>query len=168
MTTDLVATATALRLPLPVTWRDPHTVPRDLLRAKIAELETACNQQPDSPDLWTCLGMAYAMDFRVHPSMEVLEKARNLAPDHFWAQFKLSELYYRLRTLTLAEKETLRALELAGNPAEYLITRKQLQEIRRLVRDGTQKPDWTRSLLPPVVALSGLAFAGALIVSLLR
>ena len=39
MTTDLVATATALRLPLPVTWRDPHTVPRDLLRAKIAELE---------------------------------------------------------------------------------------------------------------------------------
>jgi hypothetical protein len=66
---------------------------------------------------------------------------------------KYSELHYRLRTLERAEEETLKALELAGDHWELSVARKQLQEIRRLRREGTQKPTWTKPLLAPVVLM---------------
>jgi hypothetical protein len=145
-------------LPLPVPWRDPHTVSRDELRAMIRGLEQACAANPHSPDLHTCLGMACAMDFQVYRSMDLLEAARTMAPDHFWAQFKFAELQYRLRALPLAEQETLRALALARTPLEYTAARAQLQEIRRLFRNGTQKPAWTKPLFAPaLLLLAGLA-----------
>ncbi len=64
---------------------------------------------------------------------------------------KLAELYYRLRALHRAEAETKRALDLAGDAAELGVARRQLQEIRRLKREGTQKPEWNRSLRAPAV-----------------
>ena len=154
--TALVAQPLAA-LPLPVPWRDPHTVPKEMLAAYIVQLEAAVQAEPKSADLWTCLGMAYAMALRVHPSMNALETARDLAPAHFWAQFKYAELNYRLRALPLAEQETLRALDLASGKMEYAVARRQLQEIRRLIREGTQKPAWVKPL--PMAALASLGIA---------
>lgn len=142
----------AVRLP-PIPWRDPYTVsPADLARY-IQTLETACEQNPRSADLRTCLGMAYAMDYQVYKSMDALELAVGLEPDHFFAQLKYAELHYRLRALIRAEQETLKALDLAGNAWELSLARKQLQEIRRLMREGTQKPEWTKSLTMPGLML---------------
>ena len=97
--------------------------------------------------------MAHAMNYDVYKSMDALEYAVEVDPQHFFAQLKLSELFYRLRALVRAERETLKALELAGNSFELALARKQLQEIRRLHREGTQKPEWTKSLKGPAVLL---------------
>ena len=140
-------------LPLPVLWRDPHTVSPTQLAAYISHLERAVAEQPRSPDLRTCLGMAYAMNLDVYKSMDAFEIARDIDQTHFWSQMKYSELLYRLRTLPKAEVETLRAMELANNGAELMVGRRQLQEIRRLIREGTQKPAWTKSLRAPTVGL---------------
>ena len=153
---------------LPVPWRDPHTVSKAALGVHIAELEQACQLNPESADLRTCLGMAYAMDLQVHRSEEALDQARELAPDHFWAQFKYAELQYRLRALPLAEQETLRALELASNRTEYAASRRQLQEIRQLIRGGTQKPAWTKPLLAPALATAAVSVFLCLIVLVLK
>ena len=59
--------------------------------------------------------MAYAMNYEVYKSMDALELAVQLEPDHFFAQFKYAELQYRLRALIKAEKETLKALDLASH-----------------------------------------------------
>ena len=75
-------------------------------------------------------------------------------PEHFFAQLKYAELHYRLRALIRAEQETLKASELAANPWEFSLARKQLQEIRRLMREGTQKPEWTKPLKAPAFACS--------------
>jgi hypothetical protein len=136
-----------------VPWRDPHTVPAGELGRYIARLEAACVENPDSADLRICLGMAYAMNFDVYRSMDVLEAAVCLEPENYFAQLKHAELLYRLRALPRAEEETLKALELAGNGWELALARAQLQEIRRLRRNGTQKPAWTKSLLPPALLL---------------
>ncbi len=141
---------------LPVPWRDPHTVSPAQLAEYIGMLEKSCEQNPHSADLRTCLGMAYAMNFDVYKSMDALEAAVQLDQQHFLAQLKYSELFYRLRALPRAEEETLKALELAGNGWEYSLARKQLQEIRALYRNGTQKPAWTKSLKTPVLALAAL------------
>ena len=97
--------------------------------------------------------MAYAMNLDVYKSMDAFEIARDIDQTHFWSQMKYSELLYRLRTLPKAEVETLRAMELANNGAELMVGRRQLQEIRRLIREGTQKPAWTKSLRAPTVGL---------------
>jgi hypothetical protein len=138
---------------LPVPWRDPHSVSPVKLAEYIGQLERACLENPHSADLKTCLGMARAMNFDIYKSMDALEEACRIDPLHFFAQLKLAELQYRLRALEVAEEETIKALDLAGNGWEISLARKQLQEIRRLRREGTQKPAWTKSLLAPALVL---------------
>ena len=53
--------------------------------------------------------------------------------------------------------ETMKALELARNSWEASLARKQLLEIRRLKREGTQKPEWNKSLVPPALLFAALA-----------
>ena len=55
-----------------------------------------------------------------------------------------------------AEEETLKALDLATNAWELSLARKQLQEIRRLMREGTQKPEWSKPLATPAWFLVAL------------
>src|SRR5689334_10997203 len=105
------------RLPA-LPWRDPHAVSPEELSGYIAVLKKACLDNPKSADLRVALGMAYAMDYNVYDSMDALELATQLEPEHFWAQMKYAELQYRMRTLVVAEAETLKAVDLAGNPWE--------------------------------------------------
>ena len=153
-----VAVERPLRLP-PVPWRDPHSVDPVQLAGHIATLEQQCLEHPNNADLRTCLGMAHAMNFDVYKSMDALEEARRMEPENFWAQQKFAELYYRLRALDRAEEETKRALDLAGSAWEMSVARKQLQEIRRLRREGTQKPAWTKPLASPAVLVLVLMVA---------
>ena len=164
--TEQNVTQAPLRLPA-VPWRDPHTVSPEQLSDYIAMLERACEENPRSPELRTCLGMAHAMNYDAYRSMDALEAARELDPEHFFAQLKYAELHYRLRALVKAERETLRAVELAGNAWELSLARHQLQEIRRLMREGTQKPEWTKPLLAPSVAFA-LMLAVAFLAAVLR
>ena len=152
-----------VRLP-PVPWRDPHTVSPAQLAEYIHGLEIACEQNPGSADLRTCLGMAHAMNYDVHKSEDALELATQLEPDNFFAHLKYAELHYRLRALVRAEKETLKASELAMNSWELSLARKQLLEIRRLMREGTQKPEWTKPLTRPSLVFLVMAIFLCLVV----
>jgi hypothetical protein len=143
------------RLPK-VPWRDPHTVSPEELSGYIQTLEKSCLENPQSADLRTCLGMAYAMNFEVYKSMDALEAATAIDPENFWAHFKRAELHYRLRALPLAEEQTLHALQLAGSPWEASLARKQLQEIRRLRREGTRDVAWIKPLGRPVVCFAAM------------
>lgn len=159
MSSALAITSTtrtpAPRPPVPmVPWRDPHTVSPEELAAYIARLEQACLENPESADLRTCLGMAHAMNYDVYGSMDALEAAIRLDPRNFWAQYKQAELHYRLRALIRAEEETRKALDLAENPWQLSLARKQLQEIRRLSREGARNVAWTKSLGAPAAIFS--------------
>jgi hypothetical protein len=145
-------------LPL-IPWRDPHTVSPEELAGYIAKLEQACRLQPQNADLRTCLGMAYAMNYEIYKSMDALAAAVSLEPDNFYAQYKSAELWYRLRALHRAEDETVKALHLAGNAFELSLARRQLHEIRRLKREGTQKPDWNKPLRGPAILFAILLAA---------
>ena len=158
----IVASALPLDRPsilLPVSWRDPHSVTKEELTSYVTLLERACAENPKSADLRTCLGMAYAMDFQVYKSSDALEAAIELDETHFFAHMKYAELLYRLRALTRAEEATKKALDLAGNTWELGLARKQLQEIRALMRNGSQRPEWTKPLVVPVLSLVGLLAA---------
>jgi len=144
---------------LPIPWRDPHTVSPEVLAQHIASLEQACLDHPQSADLRTCLGMAYAVNYDVYKSMDALEAATDLDPRHFWAQLKFAELHYRLRALPRAEAETLKALDLAENGWQLSLARKQLQEIRRLTREGARRIPFNKPLLAPALVTLGMIVA---------
>ncbi len=142
--------------PLPVPWRDPHTVLPAELKEYIEFLEKACEEHPLSADLRTCLGVAHAMNYDVYKSMDALEGAVALDETHFFAQLKYSELLYRLRAMERAEAETLKAVNLAGNGWELALARKQLQDIRQKRREGTQRPEWNKPLKTPAICMVAL------------
>jgi hypothetical protein len=144
---------------LPIPWRDPHTVSPEVLAQHIQALEQACLDHPQSADLRTCLGMAYAVNYDVYKSMDALEAATDIEPQHFWAQLKYAELHYRLRALPRAEAETLKALDLAENGWQLALARKQLQEIRRLTREGARRVHWNKPLLAPALVTLGMIVA---------
>lgn len=156
---DLQTGAIVRSLLPPVPWRDPHSVSPDRLNDYIRTLEQACVDRPDSADIRTCLGMAYAMNYEAYKSMDALEAACEINPSSFWARLKYAELHYRLRALSKSEKEMLHALQLATNQFEASVARKHLLEIRRLTREGTVRPLLARSL-----TTRGLILAAACVV----
>ena len=160
MSAELVKTSVKLQAQLqsipPVPWRDPQSVAPEEIRGYIQTLESACLENPQSADLRTCLGMAYAVNYDVYKSMDALEGATALDPTHFWAQLKFAELHYRLRALALAEKETLKAVELAQNSWQLSLARRQLQEIRALSRASLRNVTWDKPLTIPALLLSAL------------
>jgi tetratricopeptide (TPR) repeat protein len=163
MSTALVSTAVTGLWPRdgalpPVPWRDPHSVSSEDLTAYIQQLEAACQANPQSASLRTCLGIAYAVGYDVYKSMDALEEALAIDPEHFWAQLKYGELLYRLRALPRAEEETRRAADLAANPLQLAIARRQMKEIRDLKNGSVRNMEWTKPLTVPAVLLA-LMFA---------
>jgi hypothetical protein len=100
--------------------------------------------------------MAHAVNYDVYKSMDALEEARAIDPDNFWAQLKYAELHYRLRALNRAEAETRRAAELAVNPFQLAIARKQMKDIRELQHSSVRNVEWTKSLVMPTLVLSAM------------
>ena len=153
--TTRLAPQTPSSLP-PVPWRDPHSVAPADLTAYIQQLEQACLENPRSADLRTCLGIAHAVNYDVYKSMDALEDARAVDPENFWAQLKYAELLYRLRVLNKAEEETRRAADLAQNPLQLAIARKQMKDIRELQHSSIRNVHWTKPLTVPTLVISGM------------
>ena len=144
-------------------WKDPFAVPPEKLGEIIVSLQNACAQNPANAALHTFLGMAHAMNYDVYQSMDALEEARRIAPQNFFAQFKLAELFFRLRLIDRAENETSRAMALASSGAEIALVRKQLSEIRRLKRKGVERTECTKSLKVSAIGMTFILFLISLI-----
>lgn len=132
-------------------WRDPHSVPPEQLAEFIKSLNEACGLNPENADLYTCLGIAYAMNYDPQRSMDALEDARRIDPNNYFAQLKYAELFFRMRIIDRAETETLRALDLAANTWELSLAQRQLSEIRQLRRKGLSRPAWAKSVKVPAI-----------------
>ena len=132
------------------------------LAATIGELERACLENPKSAALWTCLGIAYAVNYDVTKSLDALETATQVEPDHFWAQLKYGELQYRLRVLRNAEATTLKAETLAENPWQLSLARKQLKEIRKLTGGKSLQPGLVKPqrLVPALLCSAVIVVVG--------
>jgi hypothetical protein len=132
------------------------------LASTIGELELACLEHPKSAALWTCLGMAYAVNYDVAKSIAALETATDVEPNHFWARLKHGELQYRLRVLQHAEATTLKAETLAGNAWQLSLARKQLKEIRKLSGGKSLQPvlEEPKRLVPALLFSACLLVAG--------
>ena len=101
------------------------------------QLEQACLENPQSADLRTCLGMAYAMNYDVYKSMDALEDARRRRSRTTSGRSSSTpSCTTGCARSTAPRRKRCRALELADNPWQLAVARQQLQEIRRLSARG--------------------------------
>src|SRR6185437_14898043 len=94
----------------------------------------------------------------VHPAIEELKESVRLAPNSFIAQFKLGELWMRLRVIEKAEEHTRIAALLAQNLAQADLARKQAATIRTMKREGIERGGYT-SVFGPIVPFLRRIFA---------
>ena len=155
MTSEITVTANnSLALPQ---WRDPQGVPPEVRKNNVQALEKACLENPQSPDLQACLAMAHAVNFDSYKSIDALERALQLDPNHYFAQLKLGEIWWRLRALTPAEAETIKALNLAKTHDQYQVARAQLQQIRTHAQNAAMRPTWGgKPLMAPALIVLGI------------
>ena len=120
-------------------------------------MEKACQDNPESADMRTCLGMAYAMNYDAYKSMDTLETAVKLDETHFFAQLKLRPSYgtgcgdCNARSRRPSKRSNWR-----GTPGSFPWLASNCRLSVELMRNGTQKPEWNKPLRTPSLVLMGL------------
>ncbi len=106
--------------------------------------ERALEIAPDFADAHVGLGIAFAVDSRVYPALDHLEKAVELEPENFFAHFKLGQLCFKLRVPDKGYAEMARALGCTTRLEERRLVAQLLREERQRERNGVTRPRWNR------------------------
>lgn len=127
-------------------FRDPQILSKDERRELVRDLRYCVEVAPGIVELRVLLGMAECVDFQVQSAMENLREAVLQAPDNFLAQLKLGELLMRLRICDQAVTHTERAAQLAANPIQSELARRQAATLRTMMREGIERDGATHPL----------------------
>lgn len=120
-------------------FRDPYVLDKKERVELIQQLRDAVGLEPYIPELRVVLGMALCVNFEAQTALEELREAVAMAPDNFLARLKLGELLMRLRACKQAAEETHIAAQLASNPVQSELARKQAATIRTMRREGIER-----------------------------
>ncbi len=113
-------------------------------RLAACSLEKALQIAPYYADAHIAVGMAYAMDSRIYPAMDHLEKAAEIEPDNFFAHFKLGQLCFKLRIPGKGYAALAKALDCATTRDEKRLVGQLLKEERQREHSGVARPTWNR------------------------
>jgi tetratricopeptide (TPR) repeat protein len=128
-------------------FRDPSLLDAPERKDLIAQLKSAVELAPQVAEVRVLFGMALCVDLQVHPAMEQMREAVNLAPDNFIAQLKFGELLMRLRICDQAAEHTHQAARLASNSVQSEMARRQAATIRGMQQSGIERGGYA-GLLP--------------------
>jgi len=118
---------------------DPYLLEKEQRTELVAELRACVSKHPQVSELRVLLGMALCVNFDPQAAIEELRESVRLAPNSFIAQFKMGELWMRLRVMDKAEEHTRTAALLAQNMAQADLARKQAAAIRTMLREGIER-----------------------------
>jgi hypothetical protein len=120
-------------------FRDPNVLEPEERAELITQLRSASALAPHVPEVRVLLGMALCVDLQAQEALEELREAARQAPDCFIARLKFGELLMRLRICRQAEEETHKAAQLATNPVQSEMARRQATAIRTMLREGIER-----------------------------
>lgn len=120
-------------------FRDPRVLEPGERSDLIARLRQVVELAPHVAESRVLLGMALCVDLQAQEALEELRKATHLAPDCFIARLKFGELLMRLRICDQAAEQTHRAAQLAQNPLQSDLARKQAAALRTMQREGIER-----------------------------
>jgi tetratricopeptide (TPR) repeat protein len=130
------------------------------LSLAITSFEQALATAPDFADGHVALGVAYAVDYRVYPAIDHLERATSLAPGNFSAHFKLAQLYFKLRISQKGYAEMARALDCCTSLEQKKMMAQLIREEKQHEKNGYARPWWNKPFSRLAVAMGwGLILA---------
>jgi hypothetical protein len=135
---------------------DPYLLEKDQRTELVAELRTCVSKHPQVSELRVLLGMALCVNFDPQAAIEELRESIRLAPNSFIAQFKMGELWMRLRVMDKGEEHTRTAALLAQNMAQADLARKQAATIRAMKREGIERGGYKSLWTGPISFLRRL------------
>jgi len=128
-------------------FRDPRVLDLHERGDLIARLRQVVAMVPDVAEARVLLGMALCVDLQAQEALEQLRTATDQDPTCFIARLKFGELLMRLRICDQAAEQTHHAAQLASNPLQSELARKQAATIRTMLREGIERGGY-RDLLP--------------------
>ncbi len=127
-------------------FRDPYLLQPQERTELVAQLREAVSLEPAVPELRVLLGMTLCVNFEAQEALEEFRESVRLAPDSYIAHLKFGELLLRLRICSQAAEETRMAAELASNPLQAELARRQAATIRAMQRDGVERGGYGKLL----------------------
>jgi tetratricopeptide (TPR) repeat protein len=113
-------------------------------REAITRLKETVACAPRYSNAHVGLGIAYAMDSQVYPALDHFEKAAEVDPENFYAHFKLTQFFFKLRVPKKGYENASRALKCATTLEEKRLVAQILKEERQREASGVRRPTWDR------------------------
>jgi tetratricopeptide (TPR) repeat protein len=127
--------------------------------------EQALERAPQFADGHVALGIAYAVQAKVYPSLDHLELAAKLEPENFYAHFKLGQLFFKLRIPQRGYEAMSRSLDCASSLAERRLVAQMLREEKQREKTAYRRPWWNKPF-SQVALVAGASVMVALIAAL--
>lgn len=128
----------------------------------LVAFEHAIEHMPDFPDAHIGMGIAHALCSNIYPAIDHLQAASELEPDNYYAHFKLSQLYFKLRIPDKGYEEARAALKCATQVTERQFVSQLLREERAREHNGIVRPLLNRPFGTPAAVAGVLAVAAVI------
>ena len=126
-------------------------------------LRRVLDMAPEFADGHVALGIAYAMQSRIYPALDHLERATRLEPANFFGHFKLGQLYFKLRIPRKGYDALSQALDCATSIGERKLVAQLIREEKQREHNGVRRPWWnkpfSRTALYLAASLAGIGGA---------
>jgi tetratricopeptide (TPR) repeat protein len=132
-------------------------------QAAMAPLAKSIQYAPDFSEAHTFLGLANALTSNIYPAIDHLERATQLAPDSFAAQYALAQLHFKLRIPQKGYEAAERALSRVRTIEQRKKLTELLREERTRERNGIARPSFNKPFSRPTLVLAGTGFLAILI-----
>ncbi len=134
----------------------------------VAALSQTVALAPSFSDGRVFLGIAHSLSCEIYPAIDQLEKATELAPDSFIAQYALAQLYFKLRVVEKGYERAESALRCVTNLEQRKMLTQLLREEKARERSGIPRPSFSKPFSKPVLVIAGGGVCAALLAILLH
>jgi tetratricopeptide (TPR) repeat protein len=123
---------------------------------------------PNFHEARVCLGLAYALSYKIYPAMDHLELAGQLDPESFAAHYSLAQLNFKLRTPQKGYVAAEKARRCIGTVEQRRMLTELLKEERTRERNGIARPWFNTPFSKTGLYLAGGGLAAAITALLLH
>jgi hypothetical protein len=123
---------------------------------------------PHFPEARICLGLAYALNYKIYPAIDHLEIAGELDPESFAAHFSLAQLNFKMRIPQRGYEAAERARKCIATIEQRKMLTELLKEERARERNGIARPWFNTPFSRTGLYLAGGGLAAAIAALLLH
>jgi tetratricopeptide (TPR) repeat protein len=134
----------------------------------VSALSHTVAMAPSFSDGRIFLGIAHSLSCEIYPAIDQLEKATELAPDSFIAQYALAQLYFKLRVVEKAYEHAQSALKSVANIEQRKMLTQLLREERARERNGIARPSFNKPFSTPALVIAGGGLCAAVLAILVH